>query len=170
MNKKGQETGQPAASMEDVVRLVLSILVVIFLIWAGFQFWNSIYGKNTAIKKSFTDLILQIDFVVKNNKESILPVYFTNKYDLVAFSSESNQAGNYEKPPECGLDYCLVLCKSGLIPSKDRCRTPIIYKSYANTAFFVDTKNPVLVNGRDAVINVNISIVDNRVYIKDLSK
>ena len=170
MNKKGQETGQPASSMEDVVRLVLSILVVIFLIWAGVQFWNSIYGKNTTIKKSFTDLTSEIDFAVKNNKESTLPVYFTSKYDLVAFSNESNQVGTYEKPPECGLNSCLALCKSGLIPSKDKCRNPIIYKNYASNTFFIDSKNPVLLKGRDAVINVNISIVNNIIYLKEFSR
>lgn len=161
MNKKGQESGAPEMLM-DVGRLVFTAITVIILIAVGVGVWNVFYGSNSEVKKSFNTLDDAIQTTIATGKESIIPFYLSDKFDLVAFDNINYNVGRYEKPAECGSkEYCLVVCKNGLISLKDNCKNPIIYKTYPKYIIQLDTNNPVLINGINGVIMVNVNITNN---------
>ncbi|MBI2670983.1 hypothetical protein HYX18_03335 [Candidatus Woesearchaeota archaeon] len=162
MNKKGVE----AHTLLESGLIVLAAFLVLFLIYVGIQVGQAFFvSKDAEIKKSFNNLVEDIDSVIVSGKEIIVPIYLTNKYDLVAFDSQGHKSGPYEKPTECGLTYCIVICKKGIVGLIDNCKPPISFKVYEIEILF-DKDKPVLIYGIDGIVLVNVTKVDNKISIK----
>lgn len=169
MDKRGEESGVTGFSWEIVKTILIILGIVLVLFPLGKAIYTSVFGKDLAAKKSFDNLIDELDAFIIDKEPIIVPLLFTDRYDLVIFGPDSLSAGRYEKPPECGLEYCLVLCKSGLISLKDNCKNPIRYKTYNDVEFYLEQNKPVLVNGKITVVSVEITTLENKIYIKQLS-
>ena len=163
MNKKAQETAGPENIM-DIIRVILTALVVLFLIYVGVQLWYVSNSKDQEVVNSFTTLAQQVDSTIATGTSGIVPFYITDKYDLVAFDNKQLSSGRYQKPSECGLSYCLVICKQGVISLKNNCMAPLTYKQY-NVPLTFDVNNPVLVHGINGIINVNVTKISGNIVI-----
>ncbi|MEK6974203.1 MAG: hypothetical protein AABW41_03145 [Nanoarchaeota archaeon] len=164
MNKKGEES--TSSSIMEAGTTVISIMVVLLIIIPVALIIYGLIYKDTGVKNSFQDLTYEVDKVIKTGKPSMAALYLSDKYDLVAFTSQNLKSGRYDKPTQCGLDYCLAICKKGLVFVKDNCEPPIAHKRYQEIELIFDENDPVLVSGTKGIVNVDISQQDNKITIK----
>jgi hypothetical protein len=169
MNKRGEESGT-ADLLIDIGRFLFTAVIVIILIYIGIQVWNLSQTKNKEVINSFATFADIVGEVSKNGKLQFSPLYITNKFGIIVFDNESLSSGNYEKPTECGLEYCLVVCKIGLLKSSKDCKDPIAYRKYGNQKFIFDKKEPVIIRGINGILIVQIEKDNQNAVLISLKK
>ena len=151
MNKRGEESGT-ADLLIDIGRFLFTAVIVIILIYIGVQVWSLSQTKNKEVINSFTTFADIVGDVSKTGKLQLSPLYITDKFVIVVFDNESLSSGIYEKPTQCGLEYCLVVCKMGLLKSSKDCKDPLAYRKYGTQKFFFDKKDPILIKGINGIL------------------
>jgi hypothetical protein len=169
MNKKGEESGT-ADLLIDIGRFLFTAIIVIILIYIGIQVWNLSQTKNKEVINSFTTFADTVQDVSKTGKLELSALYLTNKFIIVAFDNESLSSGIYEKPTGCGLEYCLVICKTGLLKSGKDCKDPLTYRKYGNQKFLFDKKNPIIIQGINGVLISQIEKDNQNAILISLKK
>lgn len=154
----------------EIGSAVFGVLIVILILGLSYDTLQAATQKNSDIKNAFMRLNVGIEKSWRLDQINIILFSLPKDYFLVGFDLNTLSSGLYEKPTECALNACLVVCKSSTFKKSDNCKQPIRWKSfpyedYGDIKIEFNKDNPIIYDSSSGIINLYVKRTENTLQI-----